>query len=208
MQRRLSAAMRNPHQCSPAHTQHAIERFAKSLQALATSMIDAYHQAWEAHRRRVPRAATTSTKAGPGESCDRTAMAASLPFLRTVTTNGIRETSCHDHLSRSPTLFDAHRRGVSIRSSNSRSSSVRSEGGRDMRTGRRSRGRWQMITWTRSSNIIFASRTGITCGIVAARYQEVIRKPYRCRFGHVCVPRDGSRCGGVCTTRGERQMDD
>jgi hypothetical protein len=48
-----------------------------------------------------------------------------------------------------------------------------------MRTVRRSlRRAWQMITWPLSGHIIFALGTGIACGIVAARYLEVISPPY------------------------------
>ena len=40
-----------------------------------------------------------------------------------------------------------------------------------------------MITWTLSGHIIFALATGITCGIVAARYPEVISPPYTAILG-------------------------
>jgi predicted PurR-regulated permease PerM len=53
-----------------------------------------------------------------------------------------------------------------------------------MRTVRQSlRRAWQMITWTLSGHIIFALATGITCGIVAARYPEVISPPYAAILG-------------------------
>ena len=57
-----------------------------------------------------------------------------------------------------------------------------------MRTVRRSlRRAWQMITWPLSSHIIFALATGITCGIVAARYPEVISPPYAAMLGTLVV---------------------
>ena len=59
-----------------------------------------------------------------------------------------------------------------------------------MRTARRSlRRAWQMITWTLSGHIIFALATGIACGIVAARYPEVISPPCAAIFGTLVVYR-------------------
>jgi predicted PurR-regulated permease PerM len=46
---------------------------------------------------------------------------------------------------------------------------------------------WQIITWTLSGHIIFALATGIACGIVAARYPEVIWPPYAAIFGTLVV---------------------
>jgi predicted PurR-regulated permease PerM len=57
-----------------------------------------------------------------------------------------------------------------------------------MRTVRRSlRRAWQMITWTLSGHIIFALATGIACGIVAARYPEVISPPYPAILGTLVI---------------------
>jgi hypothetical protein len=57
-----------------------------------------------------------------------------------------------------------------------------------MRTVRRSlRRAWQMITWPLSGHIIFALATGITCGLVAARYPEVISPPYAAILGTLVV---------------------
>jgi tetrahydromethanopterin S-methyltransferase subunit C len=44
-----------------------------------------------------------------------------------------------------------------------------------------------MITWPLSSHIIFALATGIACGIVGARYLEVISPPYAAIFGTLVV---------------------
>jgi hypothetical protein len=44
-----------------------------------------------------------------------------------------------------------------------------------------------MITWTLSGHIIFALATGIACGIVAARYPEVISPPYAAILGTLVV---------------------
>jgi hypothetical protein len=55
--------------------QHAIDRFAKSLQALGDdSLIDAYHQAWEYHRDARAEASDNLDKAGAESLATETAM--------------------------------------------------------------------------------------------------------------------------------------
>ena len=78
-----------------------------------------------------------------------------------------------------------------------------------MRTARRSlRRAWQMITWPLSSHIIFALATGIACGIVGARYPEVISPLYAAIFGTLVVYPRWSRCGGVCIDQGGKVDDE
>ena len=60
-----NAARKEPHQMLTDAQQHAIDRFAKSLQALGDdSLIDAYHQAWEDHRDARAEGSDNLAKAG------------------------------------------------------------------------------------------------------------------------------------------------
>src|SRR5580693_4585228 len=137
----------------------------------------------------VPRAATTSTKPAPRvlrpkRRCDVASM-----ITEPATTNGIREPARPDHLSRSPDARRRRRRARLDPLPRIRGHHLCERGaGEHMRTVRRSlRRAWQMITWTLSGHIIFALATGITCGIVAARYPEVILPPYAAMLGTLVV---------------------
>src|SRR5271165_1190742 len=136
----------------------------------------------------VPRAATTSTKPLPRVLRPKRRCGVASMITEPVTTNGIREPARPNHLSRSP---DACRRRQARRSALSRIRGHHLYGrgtGEHMRTVRRSlRRAWQMITWPLSSHIIFALATGIACGIVGARYPEVISPPYAAIFGTLVV---------------------
>ena len=64
--------------------QHAIDRFAKSLLALADdALIDAYHQAWEDHRDARAERSDNLDKAGAESLATETAMRARFHDYRT-----------------------------------------------------------------------------------------------------------------------------
>src|SRR5271155_102672 len=124
----------------------------------------------------VPRAAIRSAKPAPRVLRPKRRCGIAFQIIKAVTRHGTLEPA-------RPRFPGARRPGPRRRQRAGRHALPRIRGhhlcergaGEHRRPVRRSLGRgWQMITWPLWSHIIFALATGIACGIVAARYPEVI----------------------------------
>src|ERR1700730_10456097 len=136
----------------------------------------------------VPRAATTSTKPALRVLRAKKRCRIAFPIIKAATRHGTLEPARHP--SRGTRRPGPRRRRAGRHAlPRIRGHHLCERGaGEHMRTVRRSlRRAWQMITWTLSGHIIFALATGIACGIVAARYPEVISPPYAAILGTLVV---------------------